>query len=338
MLAQKAQQLGLEVHIYSENADDPAAQVTAFHSQGSKTDHKSLKKFLGRVDVVTFESEFWDGELLLNLSNKDHFYPQPRLMDALADRLSQKKLLQKYKIPTADFCNVETKKDFLKLKKKFPKGFVLKKRLFGYDGNGTSINPTEFIENPAGYIAEALIPFERECAVQVFRNSAGQAQIFPLVETYQKDARCLSVKGPEKHKDLKNLKILNFVSEINFVGTLSFELFDYKNKLIVNEIAPRVHNSGHYSMDALKCDQFEMHVRAGLGLSLPKPKLLSKGFAMWNILGPVRDLIPDSDCAFYWYGKKEFKNGRKLGHLNVLDQSANQALKRAKKYGRKLSL
>jgi 5-(carboxyamino)imidazole ribonucleotide synthase len=351
MLALDANPLGLQVHIYSANKEDPAGQVTAYHHAGLLSDKKALKKFLNHVDAVTFESEFVDGARLHQLSKATHtpFYPNPLLMDQLQDRLTQKQLLKYHEIPSAPFIAVDGEQDFEHAVKHFRQGFVLKKRRFGYDGYGTYFVPSRGPRpnvnwhTPHGFIAEQKITFRRELAISLFRNRQGQIRHFPLVETFQQEARCLWVRGPTEHPQLSSLlhRLKEFMNAIQMVGTMAFELFDVGQELLVNELAPRVHNSGHYSQNALEISQFEMHIRAVLGSSLPAVKFNAPGFAMWNLLGSEKKTIglkSDEATHLHWYGKQKNQKGRKMGHVNALASSPQKALNLARRAVKNIKL
>ena len=259
----------------------------------------------------------------------------------------------KHHIPTADFISVKFKNK-LSLKKNLSNlwsqwgDFVLKSRIGGYDGHGTFIIKKKAqikqIKFPkTNFIAEKFIPFKRELALLSARNKKGQIIFFPLVESFQKQSICLWVKGPAQHKKLKKLKaqIKVFLTDIDYQGLIAFELFDTRSQLIVNELAPRVHNTGHYSLDALTEDQFTIHLKAISNQSLKSPRLKSKAFAMLNLLGTgakkasfkTKSLLNESSqkylkkqkISLYWYGKKS-RPGRKMGHLNSAGPSANKAL------------
>ena len=337
MLVLAGHRLGLEMHVLSDNRHDPAGLVTAHHHASSVKDTHALEAFLKNVDVVTFESEFVDGKMLSEVSRKTGtpLKPDPLLMDSLQDRLDQKNLLVQHQIPTAEFLPVGDLNEFTAAQNHFKNNFVLKKRRFGYDGYGTFYSsarkPLVFTVDPHGYIAETKISFRRELATQLFRNAQGQVEIFPLVETFQENSRCLWVKGPVKHPKFKSFaaKLKKFVQKLGLEGTIAFELFDTGKDLLVNEIAPRVHNSGHYSMNGLRHCQFEMHLRSCLGLRLPSAALAAPGFAMWNLLGEGTERIRLSappDAHLHWYGKAKNPAGRKMGHLNATSVSPNEAL------------
>ena len=163
------------------------------------------------------------------------------------------------------------------------------------------------------------------------RNRRGEIAYLPLVESRQEQARCLWVKGPIKLAKMENLKkrISRFLNRVGYEGIIAFELFDSRNELIINELAPRVHNSGHYSLDALSEDQFTLHLKAIVNARLRSPHPLGKGFAMLNLLGE-KSITPrwqlPAEIKLHWYGKKDNRPGRKMGHINVVGSSPTQAL------------
>jgi len=366
LLALKAKALDVKAFVLSASEYDPAAQNNPNWMKGDPHRSRELKSFLQLVDIVTFESEFFSvGHLKKTLQSlkgkKPYIAPSLKALSLIQDRWTQKKLLSQYKINTADFLKVTlknpAKNQLLKLWTKLGP-FVLKSRKGGYDGYKTfAIKKKTQIQNKSfpsyPFIAEQFIPFQRELALLSARNKKGQIVFFPLVESFQKNFRCLWVKGPAWHKKLNSLKIQikHFLSEINYQGVLAFELFDTGDDLIVNELAPRVHNTGHYSLDALNEDQFTMHLKAIMNRPLSKPKIFKRGFAMYNLLGEnskkpfLKILKPDKTSYIYlkdelkkpalkirdevnlwWYGKSISRKGRKMGHINATGSSAKQAL------------
>lgn len=354
MLIQQGQKMGLEMYVLCPKADDPAAQVTRNWVDGNPHQEADIVRFMKELDVVTFESEFMNGSLLARLQKQTNcrIEPKPELIDLLQDRLTQKNWLMKHRIPTAPFVSVNCFDDLKQATHKFSKGLVLKKRRFGYDGYGTYIlNPKDslepyhelFAQSHDGFIAEAKVSFKRELATLVGRSTHGDFAALPLVESHQKNQRCFWVKGPVKHKEYLPLlrKIKSLLKEEEYIGVIAFELFDCQNELWVNEIAPRVHNSAHYSLDALSIDQFSLHLKCITGMKIANPELRQGGFAMLNLLGegtgtPHWDLSPH--LSLHWYGKSENRPGRKLGHLNSLAKKPNQALKAVLKAQKDFSL
>jgi 5-(carboxyamino)imidazole ribonucleotide synthase len=357
MLALAAHPYGILPSVYAANSDEPAAQVTPFLFQGKADDAKSLESFLRNCDVVTFESEFLNAELLAQLSAKTQtpIFPEPKLMGQLQDRLSQKQLLQKYKIPTAPYGVIKDHKDVHGLRS-LGGEIVVKQRRFGYDGYGTFFVSTTLVEQDwkkiasktsEGFIGEQKIAFKRELALLMARDQSGKIIDFPLVESKQTNARCDWVMGPIRHPQEAALRrsLRRFLNKENYVGLIAFELFDTGKTLLVNEIAPRVHNSGHYSQNALSLSQFQAHVLAVCGYKLFAPQVLS-AFAMANLLGASSDTPHWSEqmangtqqVQWHWYGKKDNRLHRKMGHLNAIGSTPKAALKTALAARRKVQL
>lgn len=337
LLALRGHSLGQEIHIYSNSPQDPAAQVTAFWHQGELDKIKAIQEFAQKVDLLTFESEFISPEILKTLGTKT--YPRADILEKLQDRLFQKNLLTLYGLPTAPFFEYKQNEDIAT-------PIVLKARRNGYDGKGTFIlrddhhsKLSSFLtKQKEGCIAEDYIPFSRELAISAFRSRSGDIVFSPLVETKQEEYRCLWVKGPIFHREIDPLKdlISSFLTQIDYIGSMAFELFESKTKLIINEIAPRVHNSCHYSTLALTKDQFTLHLECLLAMPLSNPSPLTGGFAMYNLLGPCQLPSPEklklpSSVSLEWYGKDKSMEGRKLGHLNAVAEDPDKALEILKK-------
>lgn len=333
--------MGLHPRVVCAHRDDPAAQVCPDTRIGRIESAHDLKEFFIGLDLVTIESEFIDTTVVQHSLRSTAIQPDLGILDRLQDRLTQKELLESFSIATTPFVGWNGETQISEFKKQFPAGFVLKKRRFGYDGNGTFVfhkasQPT-VDKSPFGYIAEAFVPFRRELAFSMARNADGEFAVFPLVETKQVDSRCLWVKGPIKHAGFSRLlaRFQKMMKEIDYRGILAAELFETKQGLVVNELAPRVHNSAHYSQDALTMSQFEAHWRGVLNWPLKNPEPLTKSFAMVNLLGETGDkpgLSPDSFGRLHWYGKKENRPGRKMGHINTFGRTPEDALKQALKW------
>lgn len=345
MLALKAHELGLKVCVLSQNPDDPAAQVVQNWIQGDPNHLQSVTLLFQQVDIVTFESEFIKTDHLTQLAHqhKTAIHPSPDIMATLRDRWSQKQWLLEGQLPTAHSTSVSSLEDLKTLAQEFDYSFVLKKRLFGYDGYGTYVcqNPKEFKQmaqnfelTTEGYIIEEFIPFRRELAIMCARSASNEVTFLPLVETVQKKSKCFSVKGPVQHSKISGLKrkIKKHLNDSNYIGIIAFELFDYRGQLLINEVAPRVHNSAHYSIDALEDDQFTLHWKALLNSSLNKPYLKNKGFAMVNLIGShtkTPQWTHPEKTHLHWYGKHNNRPGRKMGHINAVANSPHSALKLA---------
>jgi 5-(carboxyamino)imidazole ribonucleotide synthase len=354
MLATEAHRLGLEPHIYSGSQRDPATEVTRHWTQGELSDFEKIKTFLKDKDYLTFESEFVPDETLLALESIKGcvIFPKPSLLRLLQKRSDQKKTLQKYKVAALPFIEVKKPEDLDLAWKTFKGPFVLKSQRGGYDGYGThyaqklsdlSVLAPTVANSADGFIAEPLLKFKRELAIMMIRNSKKKIIALPLVQTEQTQSRCDWVIGPIQHPRLKSLttRLEKMLHGIDYVGAIGVEFFDLGKTLLVNEIAPRVHNSGHFSQDALLLDQFTLHLRAGLGESLPVPFLKAPAFVMINLLGASEMPLmspAESEGHAHLYGKHDNRPGRKMGHINYLGKNAksllNLALRERKKWQR----
>lgn len=340
MLAESASHFGLQAHVLSENSNDPAAQVTGYWQKGSPKNKAQLRSFLKKVDVATFESEFLDPEILQDMKKetKTKIYPSPSIMGILRDRKSQKRLFDLHHLPTSAWNEVNTEKEVLTFVDQFQLPLVFKKRVFGYDGYGTFVVKTPFeLANflrkdfkKDTFIVEDFIPFEKECAIIMARSADKSITHLPMVESFQQDSRCDWVKGPVKIKRADALinQLKKFLTNINYVGVMGVELFVTRHGLIINEIAPRVHNTGHYSLSTPGLSQFDLHNMCLLGQKLPKMEIKT-GFAMANLIGSGRSVQLQPMDELYWYGKEENRKGRKMGHINALGSTSTNALKKA---------
>ncbi len=341
MLILSAQKWGLKTHIFTHSLDEPASSLAGKVTLGSHSDKKALISWLKTCDWITTESEFVD----LKSVKSQKIQPSPKNINLFRDRLTQKQTLENYKLSTSPFS-------LLTSDNTFKKPSVLKKRLFGYDGYGTEIvkNKNSFTNfmntNPIhnDWIIEDHINFSKELAFSLVRSKENSFCTLPLVETKQKDSKCFWVKGPVKNKNFEDLlkKAKKMMKDLDYIGLLTFELFELKNKsLLINEIAPRVHNSGHYSIEALNLSQFDLHLLAVMGEKLPKKAHSNLGFAMVNLIGSntKKPVINATDKAsLHWYGKTENRKGRKMGHITCIDKSSDLALKTALKEAGKQTL
>jgi 5-(carboxyamino)imidazole ribonucleotide synthase len=343
MMILKAHDLGLQAHVLSNHESDPAAQVTRNWVQGSPDSADDLKKFLEKVDLVTFESEFYDPKKLQKAAdlNPAQFLPHLKNLALLQDRLLQKQSLENHGLPTARFISVKNQESFQEACHFFEHKVVFKKRIGGYDGYGTIILKSKKDENIVHqkisdqdyfFIAEEFIPFKKELSLVLARNQMGQIVSYPLIETKQINSKCDWARGPAKHRLLGPLlnQIKVYLKKIDYVGVIAFEIFETQTELLINEVAPRVHNTGHFSLDACNVDQFTLHLLCLLGRTLPQPELKTKSFCMINLVGQSElpmNLSVTTKGALHWYGKSQNRPGRKMGHINYCGPHADLLLK-----------
>ncbi len=357
MMALRAHDLGLEIHVLCPDKNEPAAQVCQHWHQGDPHRKEDLQSFFAKVDVVTCESEFYNGDLLnevkLMASRSLQLHPSAEIIAELQDRWTQKTSFSDNSMPTSPFLLIKDKDTFQAACDLFKYNVVFKKRLGGYDGYGTFIlkskkdaqNILSEIENRNfHFIAEKFISFKRELACVFVRDQFGKIFSYPLVETHQKNSKCDWVRGPVKHPRWPKMKsqIEKWLKKKKYLGVIAFEFFDTGKELLINESAPRVHNSGHYTQQAFEHDQFEMHVRAVCGLPLPQKNLqVNPAFTMVNLIGESENQmqIPQNISGhLHWYGKEQNRKGRKMGHINYLGKKSEALLKIALKERRKIQL
>ena len=349
MLAQSALQMGLTPLVLSPNSQDPGAECGLWQ-KGNLNNRRDLEIFLKKVEVTGFESEFMDASLLSKASKNTNakIFPCPQLMGLLQDRKTQKELFDKNRLNTAPWTPLKSFQDVQSFISTHNYPVVFKKRLFGYDGYGTWIiknksSLNRFCEQNLPWdslVLEKFIFFKKECAVILARSRDQSFTHLPFVESFQEQARCDWVKGPTKPPGHRTMvaKLKAFLKRIHYVGVMGVEFFMTDKDLILNEIAPRVHNTGHYSLDTEGPSQFDLHNRCLLGLELPKPVRIQRGFAMVNLIGRGGAVKLKAMEGLHWYGKKENHKGRKMGHINVVANSPHKALTEALKKRKSIRL
>lgn len=357
MLAESASQLGLEVGAFVSSDSEPVTRVCRDIYIG-EVKSTAFQQFLGKFQRVIFESEFVDCAMLDELS-KDiavTFYPSLRSMGIFQDKLLQKRFCVANGLPTAEFLVFDgTRIDpwIDSVLSQFGGNAVFKWARMGYDGKGNFFARRDYDRHAlVGFIhdaesrgsdvyAEKLVSFESELAVVATRSVLGEVVSYPVVFSEQEEGICRTVWGPAVSLGLKR-GLADMISNISrvvgekgeLIGTYAVELFLKDEKVYVNEIAPRVHNSAHYSQDACVVSQFENHIRAVCGLPLGAPDARAF-FGMYNLLGPSGSVrtpealpIPEAHMRLHWYGKREVRAKRKLGHINVVGQTREELKER----------
>ena len=331
MLAMAAAQLGFHTHIYCPDDRNPAEQVTDRLSRDDYDDEAALIRFAKAVDVVTYEFENIPVQSVEILRQHVPVFPSAQVLQVSQDRLHEKDFLNKIGIATAPYAAVTTVEEAAEALKSIGTPAVLKTRRFGYDGKGQAIvrDLADLAAAWAGLkssdvIVEGFILFDMEISVLAARGQDGDIKCFDPAENIHKNHILdLSIAPARISPDLRREAIdiaRHIVAELNYVGVLAVEFFVSSTKPIfrVNEIAPRVHNSGHWSIEACPTSQFEQHIRAICGLPLGDTTLYGRA-EMKNLIGDdIFDMdvyLKDPDANFHHYGKMEARPGRKMGHV-----------------------
>jgi 5-(carboxyamino)imidazole ribonucleotide synthase len=347
MMAGAAQKLGLELVIQTPHETDPAIAIASHSILAPVDDAAATAKLANQCDVITFENEFVDLQKLAQLADQGvQFHPSLTALTPLLDKYDQRSYLKNLGLPVPNFSLFELDQwsnlgQLNQPPDRFPQRFpmVLKARRHGYDGQGTfiirdqaelaAVLPTV---NGQPFLVEDFVPFERELAIMVARSPQGQIVTYPVVETQQEQQVCRRVLvtcGLDATITQQAEAIARtLVTHLDFAGILGIELFlTSEGKVLVNEIAPRTHNSGHFTLDACQTSQFEQQLRAVCGLPLGFPDLIWDGAVMVNLLGyehadrdyqdKRQQLAQLPQTHLYWYGKSAARPGRKLGHVTT---------------------
>ena len=335
MLIQAANDLNIHIHCLDPDPNAPCSEIAHSFSCGSLTDFNTVLNFGSDKHLITVEIENVNIEALIELEKKGvKVFPQPNMLKLIQDKGLQKEFYLKNNIPTAAFELISSKAELLS-KTNFP--FVHKLRTGGYDGKGVKIisNLSEAEQSfDAPTVIEEKIDFQKELSVLVARNEKGEIKTFPLVECeFNPEANLVEFLfspadvSPEIERKAKEIAS-QLIEKLNMVGLLAVELFLTKsNELLVNEIAPRPHNSGHHTIECCTTSQFSQHLRAILNLPLGDTSLIQAG-AMINLVGekefngPViydglENLLSIPGVFPHLYGKEISKPFRKMGHITI---------------------
>ncbi|MCL6509762.1 MAG: 5-(carboxyamino)imidazole ribonucleotide synthase [Anaerolineae bacterium] len=346
MLAQAAQRIGVNVAILDEDEFSPAMQVTGLGVTGSWRDRETLGEFADAVDVLTIESEFVPVELISFLEGRGRrVLPGSHTLGLVQDKFTQKQTLNAAGLPTTTYAAVGSLAEVKAFGAQHGYPLVLKTRTLGYDGYGNAQIAGEGEAQAAwdklavtgrALMVEKFVPFERELALIVVRGQDGRIVTYPVTETLQLNHVCHVVRAEQSGFDHPAAALGRAVVEaVDGVGAFGIEMFELPDgMLLINEIAPRVHNSGHYTIEACLTSQFENHVRAVLGLPLGWPDMVKRAAVMVNCLGTSDRMPAPRDFArvlsyrgahLHWYGKRECRKGRKMGHVTAVHDSLAEA-------------
>jgi 5-(carboxyamino)imidazole ribonucleotide synthase len=332
MLSLAASRLGMRTHIFCSDPESPAFEVTPHRTVAAYDDETALAAFADAVDVITYEFENVPAATAEFLAARKPLRPGANALAVSQDRLAEKSFLASKNIPVAPHRAVETMADLEAAIEALGLPAVLKTTRLGYDGKGQRVIHSRdeaaaaFAELlPKPLVLEAFVPFDKEISVVVARNVAGEVRAFDAAENVHRHHILFTSTVPasippgvEKHAAML-AKVI--VVALDYVGVLGVEFFVIpgdRPALMVNEIAPRVHNSGHWTEAVCLTDQFEQHIRAVLGWPLGDPARMADG-VMENLVGHEVDMVPaglDGTTQPHLYGKTEIRAGRKMGHIN----------------------
>tara|TARA_Y100001935_G_scaffold142133_2_gene117485 strand:+ start:10681 stop:11841 length:1161 start_codon:yes stop_codon:yes gene_type:complete len=348
MIVEAAKKIGCECIVLDPVENSPAGQIAAKQILGSHHDEEKINQLASETDFITFELENINTKALQRLENEGHkIYPSPSVLKTIQDKLLQKRFLSANDIPSAEFSEIE--RPSIETFKNFGFPLVQKLRLGGYDGQGVVVMKSE-----ADYqkninqksLIEKFIDAKKEIAIIVARSSAGEVKTFPPVE--------MSIRSEENVLDMlfapagikDEIKIeaetiaIKTIESLQGIGVFGIEMFiDQNEKILVNEIAPRPHNSGHHTIEANITNQFEQHLRAILGLPLGNTDTLISA-AMVNLFGaegefgaPVlnglSEVLEIPGVHLHLYGKAATRPFRKMGHITILDSDMLSAKEKA---------
>lgn len=360
MLALEAYKMGLNVNTIDHSAETPAGDMTKSEFTKGWENTEELDKFIQESDIITLENEFIAPSILEYIEKSRKVYPSSKTLSLIQDKFIQKETFRNNGIKVPKYKLINSVEDAISFGEDFGFPYVMKARKFSYDGYGNytvkdredakrgfeHFNPNSKLERPL--YAEEFVDFSKELAVMVVRSAKGELRTYPCVETIQKNHICNEVIAPaeidDEYKNKAQELAIKCVEAIDGVGVFGVEMFFNSNKeIVVNEIAPRPHNSGHYTIEASYTSQFENGIRAVLGLPLGSTEMIKKYAIMINLLGErdgsgvpenVEDLLKNDKVKLHLYNKKGSRVGRKMGHITLIGDdieevknNANQAFK-----------
>ena len=344
MLALEAYKMGLNVSTIDKSAETPAGDMTCKEFSKGWDDKAELDKFIEESDLVTLENEFIDPSILAYIEEKRLVFPSSKTISFIQDKFIQKETFNAAGIKVPNYKQINSVEEAIKFGEKFGFPYVMKARKFSYDGYGNysvrnaedaekgfkHFNPNDEIERPL--YAEQFVNFTKELAVMVVRSSVGEVRTYPCVETIQKNHICHEVIAPaeidENYRKKAQELAVKCVEAIDGVGVFGVEMFiDDNDEILVNEIAPRPHNSGHYTIEACYTSQFENGLRAVLGMPLGSTEMVNDYAIMINLLGErdgsgvpenIIEFMKHDKVKLHLYNKKGSRVGRKMGHITLI--------------------
>jgi len=330
MLAVAANKLEIKTIVFCDDIDAPAKNFSNEFIYGQYNDQLKINEFISKVDIITYEFENIPYETLNKINKIKPVLPKPSVNRIIQHRLAEKDFINKLNIRTTRYASIEKKSEMNLLKDLLPG--LLKTVTLGYDGKGQhlieNLKDLDYldIDYSKGYILEKLVKLKKEISIIITRFNDHKYEIYEPIENFHEDQILRHSKIPAEinHKILEQSKLWakQISEELKYIGTLCVEFFvDRNDNLYVNEIAPRVHNSGHLTINAYNISQFENHVRAVCGLEQISLKKITNA-KMINIIGKqiiiYRNKKFETNEFFFDYLKKEIKDKRKMGHLTTV--------------------
>ena len=327
-----------EIIVLDPTETCPASKIGALQIVADFKNSSAIKELASKCDIITYEIESGDSKILKNLENECEINPSPETLEIIQDKLTQKKFLAENNIPVAEFREISSKNELESKINEFGLPVLLKTRTGAYDGRGNfkidtldQISEALEIFDGQSLMVEKFVNFKMEVSVIASRSTSGEIKTYPLVENIHKNNILEMTIAPARINEIisKNAEEIahKTMEVLHGAGVFGIEMFvTNDNEILINEIAPRVHNSGHHTLQSSKTSQFEQHLRAILGLKLGSTELVHPTI-MYNILGPkdfkgkFKNPTIDTQNAFLkMYGKLESKPQRKIGHVNVVDK------------------
>jgi len=356
MLALAGYPLGLHFRFLDPSPEAPVGRI-ATRITAQYDDHSALKKFAAGLELVTYEFENVPVEAARFLAERVPVLPPPAALEAAQDRLNEKHLFQELGIATTEFAAVANQDALDAAVKQIGLPAILKTCRMGYDGKGQWIlrsaedvarakselpaatasgkhSGAEPAQQAAPFLLERLVPFTRELSVLAVRGRDGETAAYPLVENHHRGGilRLSLAPAPQLDRAVQNAAeeaARRVLDALQYVGVLAIEFFEHEGRLLANEMAPRVHNSGHWTIEGAVTSQFENHLRAVVGLPLGSTSAIGCS-AMLNLIGDVPDsaeVLAVRDAHLHLYGKSA-RTGRKLGHVTLRASSPEQLASR----------
>lgn len=348
MLANEAYKMGINVATIEKGKATPAGDMTQMEFTLGWENEKDLSNFIDQCDIVTLENEFISPSIIEKIEKRVPVFPSSATMNKIQDKFIQKTNFQNAGLPVPVFSEINNAKDAEDFGAKNGYPYIIKTRTLGYDGYGNFLVESKddiakafekFGERKL--MAEKFVKFQKELAVMAVRGANGETAVYPCVETIQKNHICHIVIAPAAIDEAIQAKAQEIaqkcVAAIDGIGIFGVEMFiDDKNELLINEIAPRPHNSGHYTIEGCYTSQFENCIRAVLGLPLGSAELVLPAAVMVNLLGErdgigtptnVNNMLKYDKAKLHLYNKKSSRVGRKMGHITSIGNDRDAVLK-----------